>query len=244
MNDMNINCFSVTFWFNILSNPNELLNSLQVLLKDEYTKFELFNKSDNLLLPIIRSINGEKKTNIVITQVNLQYNMDNVSLDNIDEFKEKVLSLYDLLNKNNIKVLHTSLFVNAELVKEDALKSITKNTINKSLQNDDLVDMSLKLGKCYEELFYKIITVFNKKQIKLPKVVDEEGRAVPIPLISWNGALVENELLDISYEINDKYSYDFTKNYNTTEFYLNKMLFVLFDNLESDINNIIDNGKF
>ena len=241
---MKINCFSVTFWFNILSNSNELLSSLQDALKDEYSKFELFNKADNLLLPIIRSINSDKKTNIVVSQINLQYNMDDVSLNNANEFKEKVMTLYNLLIQNNIKVLHTSLFINAELVKEDAIKSIAKNTISKTLQDESLVDMSLKLGKCYEELFYKIVTIFNKKQIKLPKIVDEEGRTVPIPLISWNGALVENELVDVSYEINDKYSYDFTKNYNTTEFYLNKMLFVLFDNLESDINNIIDNGKF
>lgn len=241
---MKINCFSVTFWFNILSNSNELLSSLQDALKDEYSKFELFNKADNLLLPIIRSINSDKKTNIVVSQINLQYNMDDVSLNNSNEFKEKVMTLYNLLIQNNIKVLHTSLFINAELVKEDAIKSIAKNTISKTLQDESLVDMSLKLGKCYEELFYKIVTIFNKKQIKLPKIVDEEGRTVPIPLISWNGALVENELVDVSYEINDKYSYDFTKNYNTTEFYLNKMLFVLFDDLESDINNIIDNGKF
>ncbi len=241
---MKINCFSVTFWFNILSNSNELLSSLQDALKDEYSKFELFNKADNLLLPIIRSINSDKKTNIVVSQINLQYNMDDVSLNNANEFKEKVMTLYNLLIQNNIKVLHTSLFINAELVKEDAIKSIAKNTISKTLQDESLVDMSLKLGKCYEELFYKIVTIFNKKQIKLPKIVDEEGRTVPIPLISWNGALVENELVDVSYEINDKYSYDFTKNYNTTEFYLNKMLFVLFDDLESDINNIIDNGKF
>ena len=241
---MKINCFSVTFWFNILSNSNELLSSLQDALKDEYSKFELFNKADNLLLPIIRSINSDKKTNIVVSQINLQYNMDDVSLNNSNEFKEKVMTLYNLLIQNNIKVLHTSLFINAELVKEDAIKSIAKNTISKTLQDESLVDMSLKLGKCYEELFYKIVTIFNKKQIKLPKIVDEEGRTVPIPLISWNGALVENELVDVSYEINDKYSYDFTKNYNKKEFYLNKMLFVLFDDLESDINNIIDNGKF
>lgn len=241
---MKANCFSATFWFNVLINPNELLSSLQESLKNEYSKFELYNKENNLLHPIIRGINSDRKTNIVVSQINLQYNMDDVSIDNSNEFKERVLNLYNLLINNNIKVLHTSLFINAELIKEDAIKSITKNTISKTLQDDSLVDVSLKIGKCYEELFYKIITVFNKKQIKLPKVVDEEGRAVPIPLISWNGALVENELLDISYEINDKYSYDFTKNYNTTEFYLNKMLFVLFDNLESDINNIIDNGKF
>ena len=239
---MKINCFSITFWFNILSNPNDLLSSLQSNLQ-EFEKYELFNKTDNLLSPIIRGINNELKTNIVISQVSMQYNMDNVTLDNSNEFKEKAIILFNILNDLNIDVLHTSAYINGEIVTDNALESITKNTLNPSL-NNDLVDTSIKLGKVEEELFYKIVTIFNKKQIKLPKVVDKEGRLVPIPLISWHGALVENELIDVSYEINDKYSYDFTKEYHTTEFYLNKMLYKLFSELESDVNNIIDNGKF
>ena len=239
---MKINCFSITFWFNILNNPNDLLSRLQLSLQ-EYKKYELFNKTDNLLSPIIRGINNELKTNIVISQISMQYNMDNVTLDNSNEFKEKAIMLFNILNDLNINVLHTSAYINGEIVNEDALNSITKNTLNPSL-NNDLIDASIKLGKVEEELFYKIVTIFNKKQIKLPKVVDEEGRLVPIPLISWHGALVENELIDVSYEINDKYSYDFTKNYHTTEFFLNKMLYKLFNELESDVNNIIDNGKF
>lgn len=239
---MNINCFSVTFWFNILNNPNELLSTLQEKI-DEYNKYELYNKTDNLLLPIIRGINNELKTNIVISQINLQYNMDNVSLDKKDIFKEKAIALFNILNDLNIKVLYSSLFINGEIIKEDALESIAHNTISSSL-NKDLIDLSLKISKIDEELFYKIVTLYNKKQIKLPKMVDELGRLVPIPLISYHGALVENELIDVSYEITDKYSYDFTMNYNTTEFYLNKMLYLLFEDLESDINNIIDKGKF
>lgn len=239
---MKINCFSITFWFNILNNPNDLLSMLQSKFK-EYEKYELYNKNDNLLSPIIRGINNELKTNIVISQVSMQYNMDNVTLDNSNGFKEKAIILFNILNDLNINVLHTSAYINGEIIKEDALDSITKNTLNPSL-NNDLVDTSIKLGKVEEELFYKIVTIFNKKQIKLPKVVDEDGRLVPIPLISWHGALVENELIDVSYEINDKYSYDFTKEYHTTEFYLNKMLYKLFSELESDVNNIIDNGKF
>ena len=239
---MKINCFSITFWFNILSNPNDLLSSLQSNLQ-EFEKYELFNKTDNLLSPIIRGINDELKTNIVISQISMQYNMDNVTLDNSNEFKEKVIILFNILNDLNIDVLHTSAYINGEIVTDDALNSITKNTLSPTL-NNDLVDTSIKLGKVEEELFYKIVTIFNKKQIKLPKVVDKEGRLVPIPLISWHGALVENELIDVSYEINDKYSYDFTKEYHTTEFYLNKMLYKLFSELESDVNNIIDNGKF
>ena len=78
----------------------------------------------------------------------------------------------------------------------------------------------------------------------MPKEVDDKGRFIPLPLISFNGSFVENEMIDISYEINDKYLYDFTKNYSTTEFYLNKMLYLLFSDIESDINNILEKGKF
>lgn len=239
---MKINCFSVTFWFNIINEPNEILKELQSSLT-EFNKYELFNKTDNLLTPIVRSVNNEQKTNIIVTQINLQYNMDNVSLKDSNLFKEKVTNIYNLLNKINIEILHTSIFINGEIIKENALDCLTKNTINPSL-NNDLVDVSLKLGKCHEELFYKIVTIFNKKQIKLPKTVDKFGNLVPIPLISWHGALVENELIDVSYEINDKYLYDSTSNYSTTEFYLNKMLYILFSDLESDIDNIIEKGKF
>ena len=49
---------------------------------------------------------------------------------------------------------------------------------------------------------------------------------------------------DISYEINDKYSFDFTKNYHTTEFFLNKMLYLLENNYESDVKNLLEKGNF
>jgi len=241
---MKINCYSVTFWFNIFDNHNFLLEVLQNELKDEYDKYNFFKYTNNLVAPIISAINNEKMTNLSFSQINLQYNMDKVSLKNIDDFKTKVQKLFDILSQNEIQVLHTAIYVNGEIIDDNALNNIIKYTINPSLNSDSLVDINLKLGKCYEELFYKNITLLNKKQIKLPKITDKQGRNVPIPLISWNGAYIENELIDFSYEINDKYLFDFTKDYHTTEFYLNKMLYLLSENLEDDINNLINKGEF
>ncbi len=241
---MKINCFSVTFWFNIVDNHNEILKMFQNNLSDEYTNFNLRNLDNNLLSPVITAINSEKMTNITMSQINLQYNMDNVKKTDFPKFKKRALELFEMLENENIQVCHTDLFVNSEIIDNYALEKITNNTINSSIISDDLVDMNLKLGKKEEDLFYKIITLLNKKQIKLPKKVDELGRLIPIPLISWNGAFVENEIIEVSYELNDKYSFDFTKNYHTTEFYLNKMLYILENNYEDDINNLIENGKF
>jgi len=241
---MKINYFSVTFWFNIFDKHTDILDEFRDKLNDEYQNFNIKNINDNLLMPIITAINNKKMTNMQMSQINLQYNMDKVNLDNFEEFKTRVLEIFGILTSFDIEILHTSLFINSEILNDNALEMMTNKTLNKSILNEDLVDATLKFGKKEEDLFYKIITLLNKKQIKLPKKVDELGRVVPIPLISWNGALVENEIIDVSYEINDKYSFDFTKNYHTTEFYLNKMLYVLINNYESDINNLLENGEF
>lgn len=241
---MKVNCFSVTFWFNIFDKHTDILGEFREKLNKEYKNFNINNSSNNLLRPIITAINKEKMTNLQMSQINLQYNMDKVKLDDFEEFKLNALKIFEILTSFGIEVLHTTLFINSEIVDDDALEKMTNKILSNSIISKDFVDATLKLGKKEEDLFYKIITLLNKKQIKLPKKVDEQGRIVPIPLISWNGALVENEIIDVSYEINDKYSFDFTKNYHTTEFYLNKMLYVLINNYEKDINNILENGEF
>lgn len=241
---MHTNFFSVTFWFNIFNNHKEILDVLQKELIDEYSNFNIYNYTDNYVAPVITAINKEKRTNISFSQINFQYNMDQVTLSDLSTFKDKVLKIYDILINNNIKILHSAIFINGEIIDENALKKITNSTLVKTLNDDDLVDVTLKIGKKHEDLFYKIITILNKKQVKIPQMTDELGRNIPIPLISWHKAVFENEIIEISYEINDKYLFDYTNDYYTTEFYLNKMLYLLTENFESDIKNVLEKGMF
>jgi len=241
---MKINCFSITFWFNIFDNHKDILETFQEKFIDEYNNFNIKNLDNNLLSPIITAYNNEKMTNISMSQINLQYNMDKVTMNEFEKFKLRALEIFAILSLHGIEVSHTALFINSEIIDEKSLEKITNNILNPKLVSEDLVDTTLKFGKKEEDLFYKIITLLNKKQIKLPKKVDNLGRIIPIPLISWNGAFVENEIIDISYEINDKYSFDFTKNYHTTEFFLNKMLYLLENNYESDIKSLLEDGIF
>lgn len=241
---MKINSFSVTFWFNIFDNHTKFLEQLQIKLIDEYKTFNINTIDNNLIAPIITSYNNKKMTNFSMSKINLQYNMDNVSLEKFIEFKNRVMTIYETLTDFGIKTLHTALFINSEIICDKSLNKITKKILNKKIISEDLVDVTLKFGKKEEEQFYKIITILNKKQIKLPKKLDELGRIVPMPLISWREATIENEIIDISYEINDKYSFDIEKNYFTSEFYLNKMLYLLKTNYESDIIKILEKGDF
>lgn len=241
---MKTNYFSITFWFNIVNNHTEFLDDLRESLKDEFSNYEIKNITNNLFMPVIIAINNEKRTNLSISQINMQYNMDKITLDEINIFKNKALTLFELLKDNDVEILHTSIYTNLEIDDKESLKTITKNIINKKLYNEDLIDVSLKFGKKHEDLFYKIINLLNKKHIKLPRKTDDLGNEIPLPLISWNDATIEKEIIDIIYEINDKYLYDYTKNYHTTEFYLNKMLYILENDIQSDINNLIEKGEF
>lgn len=241
---MKLNFLSVTFWFNIYKKHNDILKTLQEELKDEYKTFSVLNYTNNLIAPVIKAVNSEKKTNISFSQINLQYNMDEVDLNDIENFKLKTQKLFDILSSNEIEIAHTSLFVNGEFKEDDALKIISEKTIASGLRTNDLVDMSLKLGKKHEDIFYKIVTILNKKQVKLTQKLDDNNHPIPLPLISWNGSLIEKEIIEFSYEINDKYSFDFTKNYHTTDFYLNKLLYVFIHDFENDIDSIINKGSF
>lgn len=213
-------------------------------MSEEYNNFNVKSMDNNLLTPIISAFNNKKMTNISMSQINLQYNMDKVTMNDFYVFKTRALEIFEMLALANIEVAHTAIFISGEICDDKALEKITSNTLNSKIINEDLVDVTLKFGKKEEDLFYKIVTMLNKKQIKLPKKIDGFGRLVPIPLISWNGAFVEKEIIDVSYEINDKYSFDFTKNYHTTDFFLNKMLYMLENNYESDIHNLLETGIF
>ena len=239
---MNVHCFSITSWFNIFDKHNDILNSFQNFFQDEYSNYHVYNSSDNIFAPLIEATCPQ--SNMSFSKINFSYTIHDVLMKDLENFKSKVLNLYDLLTQSGVEILHSAIFANVEFASKDALKTITKKTISSKFCNDELIDITLKLGKKYEDLFYKIISILNKKQLKIPQKFDANGNLMPLPLTSWYGAKDDGEIIEISYEINDKYSFDFTKNYHTTEFYLNKMIYVFESDLESDIDLVIKKGEF
>lgn len=237
---MNILHFGVTFWFNIYDDYKNLLENLSQELKDEFTSFNYSaEQNQNLLTPIISAINNEKRTNMHVTRISAQYNMDNVNLENYEEFKDKALKIFNILNSNDANILYSSIIINAEKETNEALNIINDNLINKKALDENVTETDIKLAAIIDEQFYKVIRLTNNKQIKLSKKIDTKNREVPIPLISLNGSFVEKECILIDYELNDRYLYDFTKDYKTTEFHLNKMLYLVKENFKSDIENLI-----
>lgn len=240
---MKVNYFSITLWFNIFEEHANIIEKLGDLFKSEYSQINFhMPEGDNLLEPVLNAVNNEKKTNFHMSKISTQYNMDDVTLEDLEIFKEKSLKLFNFLEDNNIEVKYSAIVVGLDKEVDDSTIAIAQNILNSSLQ-ENIADVNLKLGFKHEDLFYKIINLVNNKEIKLKPAYDDAGKPIPVPLISWNGNLILRNSIFINYEINDRYSFDFTKNYHTTEFYLNKMFFTLKEDLEDDINNLLEKGN-
>lgn len=240
---MKLNCVNLTFWFNIYEEHSKILNSFLKELNPEFQKFDINNQT-NLFAPVVVGENNVEETKITMSYINLQYTMENVNIEDLPTFKNRVLKLFEILKNNNIEILHTSLFSNSEILSKSALEKMIKNIFKSSIRTSNLNDSMIRLVKTEEDLFYKIITLEHKKQITLQKKIDEKGRIVPIPLLSFCKANIENESIEISYELNDKYSFDTEEYYHTAEFYLTKMLYLFENNFKEDINNLLEKGRF
>jgi hypothetical protein len=88
--------------------------------------------------------------------------MDNVDIRDFANFNNACLKFYDILTSNNILIKHSAILVNGELIDKNALETISKKFLKDNISDDDFVDVSLKIGKKHEELFYKIVSVLNK----------------------------------------------------------------------------------
>ncbi len=238
---MKPNFLSITFWFNIYDDHQKFIDIINNNLVNEFTEIKVYDQDDNnLFKPKLTAFNRQNNNNLTFSKVNLQYNME---LIDINKFSDIALKIYEMLADNGIVVMHTAIYAGVELVDNNALKTITQNLLNSSVSGQNLIDVNLHFGIKCEDAFYKIISLMNKRQIELPRKYDSLNREIPIPLISWMDATLKDEVIDISYEINDKLLFDTEKNYHTELAYLNKMLYILKNNLEDDINSLINKGK-
>ncbi len=238
---MKPNFLSITFWFNIYDDHQKFIDIINDNLANEFTEIKVYEQDDNnLFKPKLTAFNRQNNNNLTFSKVNLQYNME---LIDRNKFSDIALKIYEMLVDNGIVVMHTAIYAEVELVDNNALKTITQNLLNSSISGQNLIDVNLHFGIKCEDAFYKIISLMNKRQIELPRKYDSLNREIPIPLISWMDATLKDEVIDISYEINDKLLFDTEKNYHTELAYLNKMLYILKNNLEDDINSLINKGK-
>ncbi len=238
---MRLNYLSVTFWFNYFDDHSKFIEIINKYLENEFEEHKLLENTDNYFQPILTFANNKTKSNILFSKINLQYNMD---LPDLAKFQKNVLAIYEALTENGIEILHTALFTEGEMQCRNALTHVTQNIVNSKILSSDLVDANFKFGKKYDDIFYKIISLMNKSKIDIPRNLDVNNNITPMPLVSWKDVNIKEEIIEFFYEINDKLSFDSTFNYHTIESYLNKMLYILKNDMQNDIKNLIDKGEF
>lgn len=241
---MRINLFSVTFWFNIYKKFNDVKDNLIKELTIDFPDIKIFDPTDDLLKPLLIAENKEKKISLTISQINFQYNMHFTDFNSIKVFRDTSLQYFEMLSNQSFDILHSALYINGEFTDKNAKETLTKSLVSSKILTDDLIDLTLKFSKKYEDSFFKIISILNKKELRIPRKFNQEGEELPLNIVSWKGAQVVDELIEVSYEINDRYLFDNENNYHTSEFHLNKMLYLLENDFSDDLKNLISNGEF
>ena len=99
--------------------------------------------------------------------------------------------------------------------------------------------MNLKFTSLVDEQYTETIQIINNKKVELTKIVDEKDREIPFNLLSLGDLNIVDEGFLFEYELTDRYLYDTNKNYNTTEFHVNKILYTIKDNFENEVERYL-----
>ena len=113
-----------------------------------------------------------------------------------------------------LHIFYSAIFVNLEKDSENPIEMINNNLINERLKNDNLNEIGMRMALVEEDSFYKIIVVNNSKDYTMQREI-KSGENIILPLISLRDAKITKEYISISYELNDKYSFDNKDNNKT-----------------------------
>lgn len=235
---MNYLQIGVYFWFDICDNELKVLESLKekfIKVFSEYDYEEI--EYNEIYIPSITAYNESTKSSMSFSKICCQYHQEGI--DNIDEFRNNALELYNILSDNNIKVLYTSSTLSS-VKKEDLPLNKFKEVFNSKIDLNDLLEVNLKVTSIIDNQYTSTINIINNKQVGLTKMVDSKDRDIPYNLLSLGSCEIINEGFIFEYELSDRYLFDTTNDYSTSYFHVNKLLFTLKDNFLKEISKYLD----
>ena len=232
---MNYLHLGVYFWFDICDEGESLLNSLNDKFNHVFKTFH-YEETDeqDIFSPVISGYDKEKKSSMSVSRICCQYHLEDLTDKSIDTFRNNSLELFNILEDNNIKILYTSANMSA-IRKHDLPLEELKKIFKSDIDFKDLLEMNLKFTSLVDEQYTETIQIINNKKVELTKIVDSKDREIPFNLLSLGDLSIVDEGFLFEYELSDRYLFDTTRNYNTTEFHVNKILYTIKDNFESEV---------
>ncbi len=236
---MNYLHLGIYFWFDICDEEQDLFKSLNEKFNHVFKSFyydELDEK--DIFSPVISGYNKENKSSMSVSRICCQYHLEDLTEESIDTFRNNSLELFNILEDNSIKVLYVSANISA-IRKHDLPLEELKKIFKSDIDFKNLLEMNLKFTSLVDEQYTETIQIINNKKVELTKIVDEKDREIPFNLLSLGDLNIVDEGFLFEYELTDRYLYDTNKNYNTTEFHVNKILYTIKDNFENEVERYL-----
>lgn len=245
---MRIKNIIITLWFEKFDSLKEMSDTVNENLKMYFPVCQFTSLPADLdpTIPRITGQSGSGHSTFLMSTVNARiatkYDMNfSEDYDKCFEYiEERVKKLYELLNEKNVSVIYSAIFINLEKDAVNPINQIRKSLINKSIKNDNLNEIGMRMVSIDENNFYKIIAINNSRDYTIQKELKTGDNTIIFPLISLKDAQITNECISISYELNDKYSFDNKENYNNSMETLNKMLKKAKEDIKSNIEKLIE----
>ena len=234
----------ISYWFEELDyNPSVHVNELEEEIKDIINEPLMYNDDkllNNISIPRIQGMSNDKKYFFTMSLVNsfLSINIkDDISIDEaILLINNNIQLFYDVLKSIfNIKILYSSIKV--ELVDE------SKNSINKltkllDLSKNNYEDLSFKRGIIKDEYYINYILTYSKEynfNVTRNDKTTEQDLFDRSMITSLSEATLTKNFLLMVVEINDRYSYNQDKDYESSKDIIRGMIIELKDILNKEL---------
>lgn len=238
----------LSYWFNELEdNPSNKVFELEDEVKSVINEPIMYNEDkshSNLLLPRIQGMSTDKKYLFTMSMINAVLSINiNEDIDNdaaIMLINSNIQLFYDIIKRvYDIKILYSSIKI--EMVDED--KKAKDKLINiLKLSMDNYENLSFKKGFIQDDYYINYIldysTEYNFNFENVNKLTEEDLFNKSM-VTSISEANLNREFLLTVIEINDRYSYNLDKNYESEKDALRGMIIKLKEILNKELYNKI-----
>ena len=234
----------LSYWFSEMDyNPSKYVNELQDEIKTIIDTPIMYNDNEllnNISIPRIQGMSSDKKYSFTMSLVNaflsINLNEDISNDEAILLINNNIQLFYDILkNIFNIRLLYTS--IKLELFNED-VDSKEKMIKILNLSDNNYEDLSFKRGIIKDEYYINYILSYSKEynfNVTKNDNSTEQDLFDRSMLTSLSEAKLNKDFLLTVVEINDRYSYNLDKNYETSKDIIRGMIIELKEILNNEL---------
>lgn len=248
---MKVRNIIITFWFEKYNNIKQTFDLFNKELTGFFPVFFMNSLPGNIdpIIPRISSQSEQRHSILNMSNINLQLvvNYDDNYNENVDlcfdYIQKRAYKIFDVLCTSGIKVLYSAILVNVDLDCDENPVEYVCNRLLKVEKNNKAVDeVGTRIATVIDDSIYQIISINNSKDYTITKEIKKDNTEIIMPLVSLVDASVDKEYLSISYELNDKYSFNNVLNYSCNKDIFTSMLKKSQEDIKEYILGFIETG--